>query len=117
MAYCIGELNQIPEGKALITDLNGTSIGVFYEDGKVYAVRNVCPHKLAPICKGGVCGTMLPSKPSEFEFGLEGKVLRCPWHGWEFSLETGDALFGISNRKVKTYPVQVKDGMIYVEMG
>ncbi|MDM5225838.1 Rieske (2Fe-2S) protein [Cytobacillus sp. NJ13] len=117
MAYCAGELSQISEKEAFITDLNGISVGIFLINGKVYAVRNACPHKLAPICKGTVCGTMIPSRPSEFVFGLEGKVLKCPWHGWEFSLETGYALFGISNRKVKTYPAEVKDGMIYIEMG
>ena len=116
MAYCIGEIGEVPKGKALIKEVNGISVGVFYEDGKAYAVRNLCPHKQAPICKGSLCGTMLPSQPEEFVFGLEGKVLKCPWHGWEFDIQSGDALFGISQRKVKTYPVEIKDGMIYVEL-
>lgn len=117
MSYCVGAINQIPKGRALITEINGVSIGIFQENGQLFAVRNVCPHKQAPICKGTVCGTMLPSDPKEFEFGLEGKVLRCPWHGWEFDLQTGESLFGISQRKVKTYPVELKDDMIYVDMG
>jgi nitrite reductase (NADH) small subunit len=116
MNYCVGSIDEIPKGKALIVDVKGISVGIFYEKGRVHAIRNVCPHKQAPICKGTICGTMLPSEPSHFEFGLEGKVLKCPWHGWEFDLDSGKSLFGISNRKVKTYPVEVKNGSIYVEM-
>lgn len=116
MSIYVGEVSQIPKGEAYITEVNGVSIGIFKEEGNYYAIRNVCPHKLAPICEGAVCGTMLPSEPTEFVYGYEGKVLKCPWHGWEFNIETGEALFGISNRKVKTYPVEVKDGMIFIKM-
>jgi nitrite reductase (NADH) small subunit len=116
MNYCVGNISDVPNGKALIVEVNGVSVGIFNENGNVYAIRNTCPHKQAPICKGTVGGTMLPSDPCDFQFGLEGQVLRCPWHGWEFDLATGESLFGISNRKVKTYPVEVKDDRIYVVM-
>jgi nitrite reductase (NADH) small subunit len=110
------ELNLLNSGKAFITDINQVSIGIFCENGQIYAVRNVCPHKSAPVCQGTVGGTMLPSDPCEFQFGLDGEVLKCPWHGWEFSLVTGDALFGISNRKLKTYPVVIEDERVYIEI-
>ncbi|MGW6300694.1 Rieske (2Fe-2S) protein [Peribacillus butanolivorans] len=117
MNYCVGKIDQVPQGEALIVDVNGISIGIFNENGNVYAVRNVCPHKQAPVCKGTLGGTNVPSDPCEFKFGMEGQVLRCPWHGWEFDLATGEALFGTSNRKVKTYPVEIKDHFIYVNVG
>lgn len=116
MSYCVANFNDVPVGKALIVDVKGISVGLFKEDGNIYAIRNTCPHKQAPVCKGTVDGTMLPSEPCEFKFGLEGLVLKCPWHGWEFDLTTGESLFGISSRKVKTYPVDVKEGKIYLEI-
>lgn len=114
MTHYVGSVGDLPADQALIVEVEGVSIGIFHQDGQVYAVRNTCPHKQAPICKGTVGGTMLPSEPCEFQFGLEGQVLKCPWHGWEFDLRTGQSLFGISNRKVKTYPVEVKGGKIYI---
>jgi len=115
LQHRVGHVSEIPDREAFIVDVNGRSIGVFNVDGKFYAVRNVCPHKGAPICRGTVGGTMLPSKPGVFDYGYEDRVLKCPWHGWEFDLETGECLFGVSNRKAKTYPVEVRGEQVYVE--
>lgn len=116
MEHRVGNVSEIPDREALIVEVNGRSIGVFKVDEQFYAVRNVCPHKQAPLARGTVEGTMLPSKPGELDYGYEDGILKCPWHGWEFDLETGKCLFGVSGRKAKTYPVKVKDSQVYVEM-
>ncbi len=115
MEHYVGRTEQVPDRQALIVEIDGKSVGVFKIGDRLYAVRNVCPHKQAPLCRGTVGGTMLPSRPGELEFGLEDRVLKCPWHGWEFDLETGQCLFGVSGRRVKTYPVRADEGHIYVE--
>jgi nitrite reductase (NADH) small subunit len=51
---------------------------------------------------------MLPSRPLEYVVGLENLVLRCPWHGWEFRIDTGVSLFDPKIR-VKTYDVAIDD--------
>lgn len=117
MEHYVGNVDELPDRQARIVDISGRSIGVFKVDGQIYAVRNVCPHKQAPLCRGTIEGTMLPtSRPGELEFGLEGKILKCPWHGWEFDISTGECLFGVSGRRVKTYPVEVKGDQVYVEV-
>jgi nitrite reductase (NADH) small subunit len=99
-----------------IMEIGGWSVGVFRSAGKFYAVQNLCPHALAPICIGELGATNLPSPPGQFIVGMEGRVLRCPWHGWEFDIETGEALFGIDRRRLQTYPVRVADGRVIVSM-
>lgn len=95
---------------------NGRSIGVFNVDGHLFALRNTCPHQGAQLCLGTVRGTMLPSDPYEYRYGRDGRVLRCPWHGWEFDLETGEKLFDVTERaRVKTYEVSVEGDRVVVE--
>ena len=48
-------------------------------------------------------------------YGLEGRVLRGPWHGWEFDLESGRSLFKPRPGRVKVYVVTVDDGYVVVE--
>jgi nitrite reductase/ring-hydroxylating ferredoxin subunit len=43
-------------------------------------------------------------------------VLQCPWHGWEFELGNGRALWDASYA-VRVYPVHVRDGRVLVEVG
>jgi nitrite reductase/ring-hydroxylating ferredoxin subunit len=59
---------------------------------------------------------MLPGAPGEWAYGLEGRVLRCPWHGWEFDVEGGKMLFGTGNRRLTVFPVTVRDGRVFVEV-
>lgn len=114
--HYVAELDQLDESKPTVFSIEGRSIGLIQSNGKIYAVRNVCPHKRAPICRGTLRGTMLPSAPSTFEFGLEGQILQCPWHGWEFDLETGTTVCENSGKKLTFYPLTVKERSVYVEL-
>ncbi len=117
MEHKVGHLNDIPENDALTVDIEGRPIGIFKVGEKVVAVKNLCPHKRAPLARGTVQGTMLPTAcAGEYQYGMEEQVLKCPWHGWEFDLETGKCLFGVSNSRIKIYDVSVKDGDIYVKV-
>lgn len=108
-------VNEIPPGERKIVELEGKSVGVFNVGGQFVAVLNVCPHELAPVCRGRVSGTTLPSPPGEMRWGREGEILACPWHGWEFDLLTGCALADPRTR-LRTYPTRVEDGTVFVQL-
>lgn len=103
---------ELPPGSVREVTLGGRSIGVLNVDGELYAIRNVCPHQRAPLCRGTVAGTMLASRPQEWVYGMDRQVLRCPWHGWEFDLASGRSLFDPERVRVKTYDVEVVDGEV-----
>ena len=107
----ICKLSDLPPGERRSVDVRGRSVCVLNVDGRLYAVRNVCPHQGASLCRGTVGATMVTSRPLEYVVGLENLVLRCPWHGWEFRIDTGVSLFDPKIR-VKVYPVAVEDGDI-----
>jgi nitrite reductase/ring-hydroxylating ferredoxin subunit len=81
---------------------------VFNVKGAFYALRNQCPHQLGPLCLGRVRGTLLPSKPGEYIWGREDEILVCPWHGWEFDITTGQAVFDPVRWRARRYPVTVE---------
>jgi nitrite reductase (NADH) small subunit len=115
--FDIGAVRDFPPGSHPILKVGGREVGVYNVDGKYYAVQNICPHALAPICRGPIGGTMMPSRPGDpFELGMAGRVLRCVWHGWEFDVVTGQALFGIDKRKLKTFPISEQDGRLVITM-
>ena len=59
--------------------------------------------------------TMVPSNAGEYHFDLPDRVLHCPWHGWEFDITTGKALFGTDKARLITYPVSVEQGQVCIE--
>jgi 3-phenylpropionate/trans-cinnamate dioxygenase ferredoxin subunit len=108
--HIIGPASELPVGSRKIVEIGGRTIGVFNVNGRYYALRNACPHQLAPLCKGHVTGTTLPSQPGEYKWDRDGEILRCPWHGWEFDITTGRSVFNPHKLRVKTYEVTVERG-------
>jgi nitrite reductase (NADH) small subunit len=87
---------------------SGVSIGVFNIEGQFFAVKNVCPHLGSPLCQGSIHATHAPSDVFSFQPDLKGRVLRCPWHGWEFDIVTGKALYD-RNSRVANYVCEVDE--------
>lgn len=113
--YFAGKTSEIPEGERKIVEIEGIEIGLFQVKGNWYAWRNICPHMWAPICKGRICGTRMPSLVYEYEYGMDNQIIRCPWHGWEFDLTTGKHL--VDERvQLKGYAVEVDGDDLYILM-
>lgn len=100
--------DEVPAGSRKIVDVAGRSIGIFKIEDGYYAVRNACPHRGAPLCKGAIDGYVTGEKPGEFAFQRDGEILRCPWHGWEFDLKTGESVFNPHKVWVRKYEVSVE---------
>lgn len=113
-SFVVGDISDFPPGTHNIVEVAGREIGIYNVDGAVYAVLNSCAHAFAPICRGNVTGTWLAAAPGAFDWGMEGRVLRCIAHGWEYDIATGETIGGVDRRRLRTFPVSVEDGQVVV---
>lgn len=98
--------SELPPGSRRIVEVAGRSIGVFNVHGSYCAIRNACPHQSAPLCLGSISGTSPPAdRVDQREWHRDGEIIRCPWHGWEFDLLTGQSVFNPHKCRVKSYAV------------
>lgn len=111
----VGPLGDLPPGTRRIVTVDGRSIGVFNVNGELYAIRNVCPHKGAPLCRGRLRPHIVGDQPGDFVFERDGELIKCPWHQWEFDLHTGWSLYA-PRLRVRTYPVTVEDEQIILHL-
>jgi nitrite reductase/ring-hydroxylating ferredoxin subunit len=112
----VGALPDFTAGQMRRVDLAGKEVIVIRRrDDHFYAIAARCPHQAAPLCLGDVDGTFLPSATGEYRFGMETRIIRCPYHGYEYDLETGKPAFseGINERLVR-YDVLVRNGRVLV---
>lgn len=113
----VGSADEFPIDTLRIVNAGSREIGVVRRaDGSVNAVRNWCPHKGAEVCKTKMTGTMLPGPPGTLEWGHEGQIIRCPWHGFEFDIRDGTRPYSDSKMRLRVYPARIDNGMILVDL-
>ena len=106
--YVVAMVEEIPPGGRKIVEVAGRSIGVFNLDGEFFALRNRCPHQGGPLCSGSLAGLISSSHPGEYNYSRAGEILRCPWHGWEFDIRTGQSWFDPAHVRVRRYQVTIE---------
>jgi 3-phenylpropionate/trans-cinnamate dioxygenase ferredoxin subunit len=113
--YVVGTVDEIPPGERKIVEIGGRTIGVFNVKGEYFALLNRCPHQGGPLCEGHTLGFLRSEGPGHYEYTRPGEVLRCPWHGWEYDLRTGQSWFDPRQVRVRRYEVAVEPGAALAE--
>jgi NAD(P)H-dependent nitrite reductase small subunit len=92
--------DDLPPGTAKEVVAGDRVIALFNVDGTFYALDGVCPHQGGPLGQGLV----------------EGCVVTCPWHGWQFDVRTGQ--HQINPQLVQErYVARVEDDWVLVDLG
>src|SRR3954469_5626327 len=105
--HVVATVEEIPPGQRKIVEVAGRSIGIFNVSGEFFALRNRCPHQGGPLCLGPLEGLVESRAPGDYSMSRPGEVLRCPWHGWEFDIRTGQSWFDPARIRVRQYEVTV----------
>ena len=108
--HVVAAVAEIPPGSRKFVTIRGRQIGIFNVHGEFYALLNRCPHQGGELCKGTLIGLALSSEPGVFELTRAGEMLKCPWHGWEYDIRTGQSWCDPNDTKVRAYPVTVEPG-------
>ena len=110
MRVVVSRLSEFPPGERRIVKAGSRSIGVFRVEDEFFAIRNRCPHQGGPLCKGRLSAWAVATVPGQVRMEGPPRLVACPWHGWEYDLETGQSFMGPGETRVKAYDVSVERG-------
>jgi nitrite reductase (NADH) small subunit len=99
--FTVARVGDLREGQAKVVDAGGTPVALILARGAYRAFSNVCRHRGGPIGEG--------------EVDLEENVVICPFHGWQYDLETAQARLN-PLAKLDRYKVEVVGGEIRVTL-
>jgi 3-phenylpropionate/trans-cinnamate dioxygenase ferredoxin subunit len=106
----VAPVGEFPPGERHIVEVGGRSIGVFRVGGRFYGIRNRCPHQGGPLCRGHLLDDAVADAPGSPRISENPLRVACPWHGWEYDLETGQSFMGAGAAGVRSYGVAVQPG-------
>jgi nitrite reductase (NADH) small subunit len=90
----------VPLGTIREVQVEGKAVALANVDGQFHAIDGVCIHRGGPLGDGV----------------LEGAVVTCPWHGWQYDVRTG-RVGQNPTAGVNCYPVEVRGEEIFVNVG
>jgi len=94
----VASVTDVPAGSGLEVTVAGRVIAVFQIDGSFFAIDGICAHAGGPVGEGE----------------LNGCVVTCPWHGWQYDVSTGRHCLTDSISQ-QSFPTSVDGDDIYVE--
>jgi 3-phenylpropionate/trans-cinnamate dioxygenase ferredoxin subunit len=113
--HVIARVDELPPGTRKFLTIDRRPIAVFNIKGEFFGLLNRCPHQGAALCEGPLIGLAQSSDPGEIEYSRLGEIIRCPWHGWEFDIRTGQSYCDPKRFRAKAYPVNVEPGASVVK--
>ncbi len=93
----VADATDVKPGTGIVAEVNGQAIALFNLGGTFYAIDNTCVHRGGPLGEGDV----------------DGEIVTCPWHGWQFNVKTG-ACENNPAACVKSYDVKVEGSDVKV---
>src|SRR5437588_6507271 len=94
------KVEDVGVGEVRKIDAGGLTLAVFNLDGAFYVTDDACTHGPGQLSEGFV----------------DGDVVECNFHGGQFDIRTGEVVGPPCMVPVKTYPVVVADGKVFVEI-
>ncbi len=88
----------LPQDDVIGVDVQGRDIALYSVDGEVYATDNLCTHGQARLCDGF----------------LDGHEIECPLHQGKFDVRNGRASCAPITEDVRSYPVKIEAGRVYL---
>ena len=96
----VAKKDEVPDGRGLCVQIEGVDVGLFRVEGVIYAMENRCPHAEDPLSEGR----------------LEGPIVTCRAHGWQFDVRTGFRPEDGDGFPIPRFPVRTVDDWIEVDI-
>jgi nitrite reductase/ring-hydroxylating ferredoxin subunit len=88
------------EGLIVPGNVNGRELAFYLLDGRPYCTDDLCTHEDNLLSEGYV----------------DGDEVECAYHGARFDIRTGAATRLPAPSSIRSYPVEVRDGQVYVAL-
>jgi nitrite reductase/ring-hydroxylating ferredoxin subunit len=108
--YVVARTDEVKPGSSKLVSVAGREIAVFNVHGEFFALANRCPHESGPLCLGKIVGLAEADRPGQYRLSRPGEFVKCPWHGWEFEIRTGQSWCDPTKIRARAYDASVENG-------
>jgi naphthalene 1,2-dioxygenase system ferredoxin subunit len=94
-------VDDVPQDDVIGMLVGGRDMALYSAGGEIYATDNICTHGQARLCEGF----------------LDGHEIECPLHQGKFDVRTGQPTCAPVTEGIRSYPVKIEGGRVYLAIG
>jgi len=95
----VASVSDLHEGALIEVMIGNEPYAVCNASGELHAMQGVCPHRGGPLGQGA----------------LNGNMVTCPWHAWEFDCRTGQNDYDPAV-KIAKYDVKISGDDVFLDL-
>ncbi|MCA8994115.1 MAG: Rieske 2Fe-2S domain-containing protein [Planctomycetaceae bacterium] len=99
MWHSLGPVDSFPNNEGRECTVADRIVAVFRQENEFRAIDGICAHAGGPLAKGT----------------LQGGIVTCPWHGWQYDITTGQHCLTPQICQ-QSFPCKVEDDQLWVEL-
>ena len=97
----VADGSDIVDGEPFASEWNGEAIALYRYEGEIYAIGDICTHEHVRLSDGW----------------LDGDRIECPLHQGKFDIRDGRPTCQPVTEAVRTYPVKIENGRVFIDLG
>jgi 3-phenylpropionate/trans-cinnamate dioxygenase ferredoxin subunit len=108
--HIVARVEDVPPGSHRKVSVKGRDIALFNLGGEFFALGDTCPHESGSLCAGRIVGLAESDEPGQYRLSRPGEFIKCPWHGWEFDIRTGQSWCDPAKSRTRMYDARIETG-------
>lgn len=108
--FVIAKIEDVSEGEKIRVLAGKRALVLVQLDGAFYALADRCPHAGASLANGRISGIVESDGPGDYQLCRQGEMIKCPWHGWEFDIKTGQSWSDPQSTRARSFTTKTVSG-------
>jgi len=108
--HVVAEVDGFPDKGLRHVKVAGRELCLIRIGDEFFALMDVCPHGGARLSGGRLSGTVESDGPGDYRPCRTSEMLKCPWHGWEYDVRTGQSWSDPKSTRTRAYSAEAVAG-------
>ena len=108
--HVVAEVAGFPDRGIRRVEVAGRALCLVRLGDEFFALMDVCPHGGAKLSGGRLSSTVESDGPGHYRRCRQDEMLKCPWHGWEYDIRTGQSWSDPKSTRTRAYAAEAVAG-------
>lgn len=108
--HVIAEVDSFEDREIRAIEVAGKNLCLLRLGKEFFALADRCPHGGAKLSGGRISNTVESDGPGDYRLCRKDEMIKCPWHGWEYDVRTGQSWSDPKSTRTRAYAAKAIEG-------